>query len=473
MAQKQEGLCAVRLPLLLGDLSPDDCLRLTEFLQPFSENTLRCGTDQNLYLRNIPQRFLPNLHKLLTACTTLSDKPPLYSKLVPCTGAQTCQVGINRPRPAAQAVFKALDQADFPLPDDVQIRLSGCPNSCANHWLGDLAFYGRVRHIQGRAAPTYNVLGNGGSQQGQLQVAEEVGWVHSFDLPRLVVEILRIYADFKAKNVAADFNAWWSGGGKEAAAALCADQYNSIPSFAEDKNYYFDQGADQLFSVKDIGRAECSAGMYDMIDVDDKAIKKLLHEVESGHAADAVLHELVFRSARMLLVTRGQEARNEQEAQQLFVTHFIDAGLVKAEHRLILDLAKKCNAEELQAHVAEAAALGREITELYQRMDSTMRFPGEQENAALPKQPAAVPPAAADSRKKADRFKDLTGVKCPLNFARTKVMLACMNPRETLEIILDDGEPIDNVPGSVRQEGHRILRQEKTGEQWTVVIEKV
>ena len=470
--QKQTGLCAVRLPLLLGDLSPDDCLRLAEFLQPFGDNTLRCGPDQNFYLRNIPERFLPNLHSLLTACATLSDKPPLYGKLVPCTGAQTCQVGINRPRPAAQAVFKALDQADFPLPDDVQIRISGCPNSCANHWLGDLAFYGRVRHIQGRSVPTYNVLGNGGIRQGQLQLAEEVGWVHSFDLPRFVVEVMKMYADFKAETPSADFNHWWSNGGKEAVAALCADQYNSIPSFAEDKNYYFDQGADQLFSVKDMGRAECSAGMYDMIEVDEKEIKKLLREVESGHAGEAALRELVFRSARMLLVTRGEEAKNEQEARQLFAQHFIDTGLVNAEHRLVLDLASKCNAEELQEHAAEAAALAREITALYQRMDSTMRFPGETENLAVAKQAAAAQAVAAASQRKADRFKDLTGVKCPLNFARTKVMLACMNPGETLEIILDDGEPIENVPGSVRQEGHRILRQEKTGEQWVVVIEK-
>ncbi len=471
--QKQEGLCAVHLPLLLGDLSPDDCLRLAEFLQPFGDNTLRCGTDQNFYLRNIPERFLPNLHSLLMSCTTLSDKPPLYGKLVPCTGAQTCQVGINRPRPAAQVVFSALDQANFSLPDDVQIRISGCPNSCANHWLGDLAFYGRVRHVQGRAVPTYNVLGNGGIRQGQLQLAEEVGWVHSFDLPRLVVDVLQMYANFKADKPSADFNIWWSSGGKEAVAALCADQYNSIPSFAEDKNYYFDQGADQLFSIKDIGRAECSAGMYDMIEVDEKAVKKLLHEVESGHAAEAVLRELVFRSARMLLVTRGEEARNEQEAQQLFVKHFIDTGLVKTEHRLILDLVSKCNAEELRQHTAEAAALGHEITALYQRMDSTMRFPGETENAAVAKQTAAAQAVSAASRRKANRFKDLSGVKCPLNFARTKVMLSCMNPGETLEIILDDGEPIENVPGSVRQEGHRILRQEKIGEQWTVVIEKI
>ena len=63
-------------------------------------------------------------------------------------------------------------------------------------------------------------------------------------------------------------------------------------------------------------------------------------------------------------------------------------------------------------------------------------------------------------------------MKCPLNFARTKVLLAEMQPGQLLEIILDDGEPIENVPESVRLEGHRILRQDKNGEHWTVLIEK-
>ncbi len=457
LPQKQAGLYSVRLPLLLGDLSPEDCLRLAEFLQPFGENTLRCGIDQNLYLRNIPERFLPNLHSLIVSCKTLSDKPALYSKLVPCTGAQTCQVGINRPRPAAQAIFKALDQVDFSLPDDVQIRISGCPNSCSNHWLADLAFYGRVRHVQGRAVPTYNVLGNGGIHHKQLQLAEGVGWVHSFDLPRFVVEVLKAYADFKGANADTDFSDWWQNGGKETVTTLCADQYNSIPSFAEDKNYYFDHGADQLFSIKDIGRAECSAGMYDMIDVDDKEIKRLLRDLTSGNATDTVLRELVFRSARMLLVTRGEEATNEQETYQLFAKHFLDTGLVKAEYGQILNLVTSGNIEALSCQVDKVAALAQEMLVLYQNMDSTMRFPGEQ---------------AAEPSRKIDQFKDLSGVKCPLNFARTKVLLAGMNSGETLEIILDDGEPIENVPGSVQLEGHRILHQKKNGAQWTVLIEK-
>ena len=73
----------------------------------------------------------------------------------------------------------------------------------------------------------------------------------------------------------------------------------------------------------------------------------------------------------------------------------------------------------------------------------------------------------------ADRFEDLSGVRCPLNYAKTKMHLSSMNSGQTLEIILDDGPPVRNVPGSVQQEGHTILCQEKLGDQWRVVIQKV
>jgi sulfite reductase (ferredoxin) len=75
------------------------------------------------------------------------------------------------------------------------------------------------------------------------------------------------------------------------------------------------------------------------------------------------------------------------------------------------------------------------------------------------------------SEKKADKFKDLRGVKCPINFAHTKIQLATMKSGETLEILLDDGEPIKNVPGSVILDGHKVLSQKKVSEHWTVLIE--
>ena len=59
-----------------------------------------------------------------------------------------------------------------------------------------------------------------------------------------------------------------------------------------------------------------------------------------------------------------------------------------------------------------------------------------------------------------------------MNFVKTKMELSKLKRKDILEIWLDDGAPIENVPGSVREEGHKILSQEKTNGYWTVVIEK-
>lgn len=52
---------------------------------------------------------------------------------------------------------------------------------------------------------------------------------------------------------------------------------------------------------------------------------------------------------------------------------------------------------------------------------------------------------------------DLRGTPCPMNWVKTKLRLEQMKPGERLEVLLDDGDPMRNVPGSVKAEGHRIL----------------
>lgn len=56
---------------------------------------------------------------------------------------------------------------------------------------------------------------------------------------------------------------------------------------------------------------------------------------------------------------------------------------------------------------------------------------------------------------------DLRGVLCPINFVRTKLKLEEMEVDQILEIILDDGDPMRNVPRSVKEEGHKIIKVEK------------
>ena len=68
--------------------------------------------------------------------------------------------------------------------------------------------------------------------------------------------------------------------------------------------------------------------------------------------------------------------------------------------------------------------------------------------------------------------KDFRGVMCPMNFLKTKIALTPMQSGQILEILLDDGAPIENVPGSVKNEGHTILSTEKVENYWKVLIKK-
>ncbi|WNM59663.1 sulfurtransferase TusA family protein [Candidatus Nitrospira allomarina] len=68
---------------------------------------------------------------------------------------------------------------------------------------------------------------------------------------------------------------------------------------------------------------------------------------------------------------------------------------------------------------------------------------------------------------------DLRGVICPYNFVKTKLKLESLENGDQLRVLLDEGEPIRNVPQSITNEGHQILKQEKVDHYYRVVIQKV
>ncbi len=68
---------------------------------------------------------------------------------------------------------------------------------------------------------------------------------------------------------------------------------------------------------------------------------------------------------------------------------------------------------------------------------------------------------------------DLRDVICPYNFVKTKLKLESLESGDQLRVLLDEGEPIRNVPQSITNEGHQILKQEKVDHYYRVVIQKV
>jgi tRNA 2-thiouridine synthesizing protein A len=67
---------------------------------------------------------------------------------------------------------------------------------------------------------------------------------------------------------------------------------------------------------------------------------------------------------------------------------------------------------------------------------------------------------------------DLRGVLCPINFVKTKLKLETMEDGQVLEVTLDDGEPMRNVPRSLKAEGHKIIKVEKLDEGYKLLVKK-
>ncbi|MCL5263837.1 MAG: sulfurtransferase TusA family protein [Chloroflexi bacterium] len=67
---------------------------------------------------------------------------------------------------------------------------------------------------------------------------------------------------------------------------------------------------------------------------------------------------------------------------------------------------------------------------------------------------------------------DLRGVCCPMNWVKTKLALEDLESGQQLEVIIDDGEPIRNVPRSVKEEGHKLLKVSPIGEHFRLLIER-
>jgi tRNA 2-thiouridine synthesizing protein A len=72
----------------------------------------------------------------------------------------------------------------------------------------------------------------------------------------------------------------------------------------------------------------------------------------------------------------------------------------------------------------------------------------------------------------ADDELDLRGVLCPINFVKTKLKLESMEEGQVLELILDSGEPMQNVPKSLKDEGHKVVEVKNEGDHFRLKVKR-
>ena len=417
--------------------------------------------------------------------------------------------------------------------------MNGCTNICALATWGDLGFSGRVGRVGDDPYPAYTIWL---PVKGKHEIDLQQGYIAAKKIPAFVEDYLRDVIAEQANY--ADYYDYVAKRGVNIVKELIA-KYKEVAPYAEEPDTFFDFGDDEKFSLIKYGKAECSAGLFDIIEIDQDTIREKRKEVEllmgnipqdvpadlqsDGKQAtskiEKLLHDIVFSENRMLLVTRGLDPRTDEDVYNGFEKEFIAAGIIPQKFKVLTDKAR--NNESLIEQKPLIDELADLLNDLYQNMDDSLQFKlpavqsptdftdntdskeksagqknrseneeesvssvksvgqknrSEKEDKSVSSVKSVGQKSRSENEQKSsagepeaispDVKKDFRGVMCPMNFVKTKIALTPMQSGQILEILLDDGAPIENVPGSVKNEGHTILSTEKVENYWKVLIKK-
>ena len=261
--------------------------------------------------------------------------------------------------------------------------------------------------------------------------------------------------------------------------------HSILPSYAEDPSYYFDWEADEEFTLEDLGPGECAGGAIEMIDNRILEAEQELYQArilaEKHQYAMAInkSYRAVVAGAKALLVTEGIDPNTDADTLAEF-DQFADRqnGLIPQTYRglarTVSDLGTKNNSAEF---TNQKMAFAKGFVEHCRKLTEAV---GEDLKLGLAEEsPAATETAQATAQSEPVEdvtVLDLRGVMCPLNYVKTKLKLEMMDEGERLEVWLDAGEPIKNVPMSLRNDGHKVLGEdplEADEQHFKVLVEKV
>jgi sulfite reductase (ferredoxin) len=443
----------IEIPQFLGDLDAEEALKIAAAAEKYGESSLRITPFQNVLIKNIDPEDLAGLRDSLEKTNILKKARPVIDGAIACAGASTCRLGICLSRGVLSAISAALSGGESGLKKvaDVKLKISGCPNSCGQHPVADIGLFGVVKRHGDNPLPAYNIVAGAFLGPDGSRLAEHIGIIPARAVPQFIKEALLETAEYREKGES--FSAYFERFGREKFKGLAA-KFSAVPEISESSEYYYDWGAEKQFSATEKLEGECSAGLFDLIELDFKESEASLKAALAGENISGNLKKAVASASRALLITKGIEAGNDAEAVLAFKDNFLGKHIPNSGAAPVNKYLTGSSIGTI-----EAQNLLISVKELYLKMDDSLRLPEQ-----------TTVENAAETVKTEKR--DFRGVKCPLNFVKTKLALEPLKAGDLLEILLDDGEPIENVPASLIGEGHKIIEKTKEEGHWKVRIQK-
>ncbi len=252
--QRQSGYAAVTVRLDQGNITGEQLRGVGQIAASAGDGLVRVSITQNVVLAFIPLGRLPGVYQLLKELGLAAAGAGRIDDVVTCPGAYSCNLALTKSMnlgAALQEVVRGFDDAQV---QKLSIKVSGCPNSCGHHWIGDFGFYGNARKIDGKEIPYYQMLlGGGYDQDGEMRFGLAVQSIPARLAPTAVARILQHFLA----------NRKWGESFREYVLRFRVETFRELTNeFAKPAELfpeiYQDWGDQESYSLQ-LGRGECAA----------------------------------------------------------------------------------------------------------------------------------------------------------------------------------------------------------------------
>ncbi len=190
--QKQKGLNYIGAALPVGQITPKQMIRIAEIADLYGSGEVRLTVWQNFIIPNVPDAFVATAKKALAKLGFATEQSHLRGGLIACTGNAYCKFAQTNTKAHALQLAAYLEKK-LTLDQPINIHLTGCPNSCAQHYMGDIGLLGTKVRLGGESVEGYHVFVGGGFGSSQAVGRQVFSSITAEELPLLLEKMLRGY----------------------------------------------------------------------------------------------------------------------------------------------------------------------------------------------------------------------------------------------------------------------------------------
>jgi len=193
--QKQTGYSYVGAAVLRGRISAQQMRAAADAADRFAGGELRTTNMQNLLIVNVPNRNLGALASEFEAIGLPVGGSPFWRGVVACSGSEFCKIAITETKSFSRWLVEELEERLPGFEQHLKLHVTGCPNSCGQHWIADIGIEGKKIKVDGRQQDAYYFC-VGGAVGLHQSVARPIGYrCLASEVPDAIERLLHRYLD--------------------------------------------------------------------------------------------------------------------------------------------------------------------------------------------------------------------------------------------------------------------------------------